>query len=107
MYTVLRSLHGRHVTFNGVIQYYFAKVQQIFTGEIPYAGTKERAMYFAVLDRQLRPERPSSITNDDVWALIVRCWEHEPSLRLTFSSIHTELKAIIPASGKEFLNAVS
>jgi len=92
-------LEGRPATKASDVYSFAITSWEIFTGEIPYAGVKERAMVIAVIDRQLRPERPSSIVNDDVWALIVRCWAHDAYLRPTFSSIHMTLKAIIPASG--------
>ena len=70
---------------------------QVLTGEVPFSSEKTNWMVApAVLrgDRPSRPKHPSF--TDGLWALIQRCWNHDPGLRpeivevsQTFSSVST------------------
>ena len=70
---------------------------QVLTGEVPFSSLKTNwTVLQAVLqgDRPSRPGHPSC--TDGLWALIQRCWHHEPHLRpeipevsQTFSSVST------------------
>ena len=71
---------------------------QVLTGEVPFSNEKTNWVVApAVLrgDRPPRPEHPSF--TDSLWALIQRCWDHDPHSRPeitevshTFSSVSTD-----------------
>ena len=70
---------------------------QVLTGEAPFSSEKTNWTVVQAVFRGDRPSRPAHRScTDDLWALIQRCWDHEPHLRpdilevsQTFSSVST------------------
>ncbi|PBK59342.1 hypothetical protein ARMSODRAFT_967008 [Armillaria solidipes] len=47
-----------------------------------------------VVRRKRRPSRPIEIA-DELWAVVTRCWSHEPGDRPTMESLNSDIKRII------------
>ncbi|KAL0954124.1 hypothetical protein HGRIS_005266 [Hohenbuehelia grisea] len=65
---------------------------ELFTGNVPYSHIPERAFARRVVDKQERPERPESLTNDLLWDLMQQCWQPEPADRPVVSAIQARLR---------------
>ena len=69
---------------------------QVLTGNVPFSDKSDWVIVPEVLGGN-RPSRPAHRScTDGLWALIQRCWDHEPHLRpeilevsQTFSSVST------------------
>ncbi|KAH8101101.1 kinase-like domain-containing protein [Cristinia sonorae] len=77
---------------------------ELYTDETPFGETS----YFKVCQdvlRKIRPPRPATgegvLVSDSLWALIQRCWAHEPSERPTAHGVADELKTIISSEYPE------
>ena len=70
---------------------------QVLTGEVPFINEKTNWTVAPAVLRGDRPPRPGHPSfTDGLWALIQRCWAHDPHLRpeipevsQTFSSVST------------------
>ena len=55
---------------------------QVLTGEIPFSSEKTNWTVVQAVFRGDRPSRPEHHScTDGLWALIQRCWDHDPQLR--------------------------
>ena len=60
---------------------------QVLTGEVPFRDKSDWVIASAVLKGN-RPSRPAHRScTDSLWALIQRCWDHEPHVRPEISEI--------------------
>ncbi|KAK0465971.1 kinase-like domain-containing protein [Desarmillaria tabescens] len=68
---------------------------QLYTGRPPLDKIpNDFAFINRVVRRKQRPDRPSDIY-DELWAVVTRCWSHEPSDRPTMESLNREIKRFI------------
>ncbi|KAK0185161.1 kinase-like domain-containing protein [Armillaria mellea] len=79
---------------------------QLYTGLPPLPNIpNDFAFRNLVVRRKRRPSRPPEIS-DELWAVVMRCWSHEPGDRPTMESLNRDIKRIIrgenaAASGRE------
>ncbi|KAJ7224696.1 kinase-like domain-containing protein [Mycena pura] len=72
---------------------------EIYAGAEPFAGVPESALFWQVIQNKLRPRRPTGKgvgeieMPDSTWALIERCWTHEPKARMKMTDVLAGLKA--------------
>lgn len=60
--------------------------QEIITGKVPYAEYRRDMGIYGALARKQPPARPSELTGssaqgDQMWGLLLRCWNHNPMAR--------------------------
>ncbi|KAL5522144.1 hypothetical protein ACEPAF_2001 [Sanghuangporus sanghuang] len=72
----------------------------IFTGEIPYFGLHEAAVFIAVAVRDKRPSRPGQSATekgltDDVWSIMQDCWKTWPNERPDMLSVVSQFEEVI------------
>ncbi|CAE6471540.1 unnamed protein product [Rhizoctonia solani] len=78
-------------------------ILETITGEIPYAGVKDPAIMFKVLQKIL-PSRsqthiPTGIEQADrLWVMLTRCWAHDPSERPKALEVKNLTASITPGS---------
>ncbi|PBK93603.1 hypothetical protein ARMGADRAFT_129626 [Armillaria gallica] len=81
-------------------------VCQLYTGLPPLPNIpNDLAFVNRVVRRKQRPSQPAEIS-DELWAVVTRCWSHEPGDRPTMESLNRDIKIIIrgksaTASGRE------
>ena len=64
---------------------------QAFSGEIPYKDVNRRGLARAVVDRNIRPGRPDSLTEEAVWTLIQECWVRDAGRRPSIEKVQSRL----------------
>ncbi|PBK76192.1 hypothetical protein ARMSODRAFT_216730 [Armillaria solidipes] len=68
---------------------------QLYTGLPPLPKIpNDLAFVNRVVRRKQRPSRPPEIS-DELWAVVTRCWSHEPGDRPTMESLNSDIKKII------------
>ncbi|PBK59339.1 hypothetical protein ARMSODRAFT_967005 [Armillaria solidipes] len=68
---------------------------QLYTGLPPLPKIpNDLAFVNLVVRRKRRPSRPIEIA-DELWAVVTRCWSHEPGDRPTMESLNRDIKRII------------
>ncbi|KAG7451900.1 kinase-like protein [Guyanagaster necrorhizus] len=68
---------------------------QLYTGLPPLPNIpNDFAFVNRIVRRKQRPSRPPEIS-DELWAVVMRCWSHEPGDRPTMESLNSEIKRII------------
>ncbi|CAE6418237.1 unnamed protein product [Rhizoctonia solani] len=79
-------------------------VQQIMTGELPYAGMSDRVAVASIF-RQVHPPRLTlngivgcQCSEDRLWNLLLRCWDNDPKLRPTATEVKRTLSGIAKES---------
>lgn len=72
---------------------------ELATRKIPFEGVGDAKLIIGVTSQQLRPTIPDTVPS--AWtALMKRCWSADPSSRLSFGEIVTELKAMKLGEGE-------
>jgi hypothetical protein len=75
------------------------KVQQIFTGEIPFREYRNQKVVPMVIEGR-RPKRPANSQgvglSDEIWDMMQTCWDREPSNRPQIGDI---VKLLAKAQG--------
>lgn len=75
---------------------------QVFTGVPPFANTVDSLLLGLVVDRGIRPPRPSeqsivlSGLHDDMWKLVQECWAQKPEDRPVVATVVLRLSAMSP-----------
>ncbi|KAF8811047.1 kinase-like protein [Phlegmacium glaucopus] len=73
---------------------------ELFTSEIPLGHLAPNMLRELVVDRNMRPGRPTMIEapqlSDEAWMLIQLCWEAEPTSRPTADNVCNKLNNIYP-----------
>ncbi|OCH87919.1 kinase-like protein [Obba rivulosa] len=71
---------------------------EVFTGTLPFAdlqNARDHRIIFAILFKH-RMERPVQATGlgltDEVWAIMERCWRHEPKERPSIETVRDDLR---------------
>ena len=60
---------------------------QVFTHEVPFSGVQPFMAMLAITQGK-RPSRPTHLTfTENLWALMQRCWDHDPHLRPDVSEV--------------------
>ncbi|KAF8602233.1 hypothetical protein BDV93DRAFT_444457, partial [Ceratobasidium sp. AG-I] len=59
---------------------------EIVSGDMPYAEYRNDMSIYRAIDKKQLPRRPEQLTGTDeptnmLWALLVRCWNHDPGAR--------------------------
>ncbi|KAL5480348.1 hypothetical protein ACEPAI_1618 [Sanghuangporus weigelae] len=72
----------------------------IFTGEFPYFGLHEAAVFIAVAVRDKRPPRPGQVATekgltDDVWSIMQDCWKTWPNERPDMLFVVSQLEEVV------------
>ena len=60
----------------------------------PFANVVEDRIRSVILGN-VRPSRPQLLHEDEVWALLQRCWDVDPEARPPFWSVHLDLKPFV------------
>ena len=68
---------------------------EIYSRAVPWKGLQPPQILTNVIVKRKRPEIPEA-TPDDLKALMIRCWAHDPADRPSFSAIAGELKVFSP-----------
>jgi serine/threonine protein kinase len=77
-------------------------IYEIFTGAAPFANTIDSYLFVAVVDRAIRPLRPTESAivqyglDDTLWALIEECWSQEPKDRPIAATVASRLALLSP-----------
>jgi serine/threonine protein kinase len=85
---------------------------QVFTGAPPFPNTLDAFLFTAVVDRQLRPPRPTESSavlqglDDSLWALIEQCWSQEPTSRPVAASVAMQLSSLAALYAKRVNSAL-
>ncbi|KAK1227622.1 Rho guanine nucleotide exchange factor [Marasmius sp. AFHP31] len=71
---------------------------EIFTGRLPFSELNDAQVMFAVLIHKKHPARPTDSPGlrDDMWSLMMRCWDANPSSRPTMADILQQLSPVEP-----------
>jgi hypothetical protein len=84
---------------------------QIFCGTPPFANTLDHFLFALVVDRGVRPLRPTDPRilmtglDDSMWSLIQECWAQEPSSRPAVSDVASRLGALQQLHSNAFSGA--
>lgn len=79
--------------------YSFGIVMWVGYPQDPFEGVGGAKLIIGVTSQQLRPTIPDTVPS--AWtALMKRCWSADPSSRLSFGEIVTELKAMKLGEGE-------
>lgn len=62
-----------------------AFLAQTFTGRVPFVMNYQSGLYEIMAGR--RPDRPDTLTHDELWKLIQKCWNQDPGNRPNASEI--------------------
>ncbi|CEL59828.1 putative serine/threonine-protein kinase DDB_G0284251 OS=Dictyostelium discoideum GN=DDB_G0284251 PE=3 SV=1 [Rhizoctonia solani AG-1 IB] len=72
---------------------------EIITGKVPYAECSHDGAIYKVKHQKRNPNRPQELLgsdrNDAMWALLVQCWDHDPSTRPTAEEMLEKLEILI------------
>ncbi|KAH7339124.1 hypothetical protein B0J17DRAFT_402178 [Rhizoctonia solani] len=79
----------------------FQIIFETITGEMPYAGVKDPAIIYKVLERKLpsRPQAhiPTGIEQADrLWSMLTSCWAYNPSDRPKAWEVRNMTASIAP-----------
>ena len=83
---MIEVCHGLSTVCRALIHCLCVSIQ-VFTGAIPFSNTPSVTAILAVTQAE-RPPRPTHpIFTANLWALMQRCWDHEPHLRPEASEV--------------------
>jgi hypothetical protein len=73
------------------------KLLQIYTGNIPFSNIKSDPAVILFVAKGGRPQRQDCPDMpSELWALLERCWDAEPSSRPTMAQVHKLLTSMAP-----------
>lgn len=78
---------------------------ELMTGQQPFNDINGDMTVIIALSKWQLPPRPGSLASsrgltDDLWALLLKCWNKDPKSRPTMSCIRTDMKTIRDSSTK-------
>ncbi|KAF8593915.1 kinase-like protein [Ceratobasidium sp. AG-I] len=80
----------------------YALGMETITGQMPYAGKTDHAVYFAVAVTKEPPTRPeeyipsNSPHGEELWSLLLRCWTYESKDRPSAANVGAIMRTITP-----------
>ncbi|KZV91835.1 kinase-like protein [Exidia glandulosa HHB12029] len=72
---------------------------QVLSGVQPFGDTKQAGRVVINVHQGMRPRRenhPTPLLTDDMWSLLERCWQHEPSMRATMVDVVNAIMKMRP-----------
>lgn len=66
---------------------------EIYTGRVPFPECSDYQV-IALVQKGERPERPSTMSDDTMWAITQRCLDEKPYNRPSFVDLATEIQAL-------------
>ena len=89
---MIEVCHRQPTVCRTLTYYYFGSIQ-VFTGAIPFSAQSPLMAMLAITQGR-RPPRPTHPTfTENLWALMQRCWDHDPHLRPEVSEVLQDLLA--------------
>ncbi|KAK7682109.1 hypothetical protein QCA50_014695 [Cerrena zonata] len=87
-------LKGERISVASDVYGFAMTMYEVYSGMVPFANIANDAaiLLSSIVDRRIRPSRPPSVSgttslDDDVWDVMERSWNHEPSRRPKVSDI--------------------
>ena len=85
-------------------------LNELLSEELPFLGMEQCNIMMEVVTRKGRPNAYTALTTDTVGCRLMRLigsgWNQDPSLRMSFQDITTELNQLLEASADIALNGV-
>ena len=89
-----RLLHGKQTEAGDVYSFAMVVFEVLSDGGIPFQHLPDSSVTDIVGVKKLRPERPEDCPQN-VWGLVERCWNDDPSKRPSFASLSVDLGSMI------------
>ncbi|KAF8598864.1 WD40 repeat-like protein [Ceratobasidium sp. AG-I] len=73
-------------------------ILETITGKVPYEEHKSDWAIYRAIDRKRTPVRPDcfSVSGEDrTWAILLRCWQHEPGMRPDAEWVARSLQSLL------------
>ena len=68
---------------------------KVYTGQEPFPGLRgDQYLGQFARNREIRPERPTRMTNEGLWILVQDCWAEEAAERPSFDQIQEKLRTL-------------
>ncbi|KAF9784466.1 kinase-like domain-containing protein [Thelephora terrestris] len=80
--------HGNGLTEASDVYAFGMLAYEAFSGQVPFHGKVDTAVVIAVINGNERPPRPAhQELSDQLWGMIEKCWQKEPSDRPTIREL--------------------
>ncbi|CAE6436137.1 unnamed protein product [Rhizoctonia solani] len=71
-------------------------ILEIITGQVPFSEWSDQEILNIIIIRRATPTRPQALNSDNrFWALLIRCWDRNPSSRPLAADVYEELRAML------------